>query len=157
MATRDGSRALTAILGIIAAVLAVAVTGVAVYLVTSSRNADPVPPAVTTVIEHTVSSPDPVPTVTQEVTVEVPAGTVPALGATCLESEARQFGTDANGLSLVCTYLGAGGGYQWVRHVAEDGQVHRVGEPCDPAVDRVSRDPSGLAIMCGGQTWVTGL
>ncbi|RPA65957.1 hypothetical protein EF294_03105 [Gordonia oryzae] len=97
----------------------------------------------------------PTPTVTETTTEEpTPTGSTPVQGGQCFESEARSFGTAADGTSLVCAYLGAGGGYQWVLHGDNDGETHNIGDPCDPSVDSVSTDPQGKAILCGGQTWV---
>ncbi|MFT3659817.1 MAG: hypothetical protein QM809_00010 [Gordonia sp. (in: high G+C Gram-positive bacteria)] len=162
-AERKGSQVATSwILGVVAALLAVAVAVVAVVIVMSD---EPEPPAAAPVTETVMktetaaSTTTPVvtttaaPEITQTPEPVVPAGSPVAQGQPCLASEARQFKTDAAGNSLVCAPMGAAG-FSWVQHGNDDGGVHRIGEPCDPAVDSVSRDPSGLAILCGGQTWV---
>ncbi|OZC32112.1 hypothetical protein CJJ17_11885 [Gordonia polyisoprenivorans] len=77
------------------------------------------------------------------------------LGGSCLESEASTFGTAADGTSLVCTYLGAGGGYQWVRHAQTDGEIHNVGDPCDSSGPPVSETPDGKAIICVSDGTIT--
>ncbi|MGW0036207.1 hypothetical protein [Gordonia sp. NPDC003376] len=100
--------------------------------------------------------PAPTDTVTETATREFQSGSVVAEGSPCFETEARSFGTAADGTSLVCIYVGAGGGYRWVQHAEDDGSVHNIGDPCDSSVDRVARDPEGRAIMCGGDTWVAG-
>lgn len=97
------------------------------------------------------------PAETSATTTPVPAaaGSSIVQDGPCFEAEARTFGTDANGQSLVCTYMGSGG-YAWVMHAPISGGVHRIGDPCDPAVDTVAQDADGRAVMCGGDTWVGG-
>ncbi|WP_059034948.1 hypothetical protein [Gordonia desulfuricans] len=113
---------------------------------TSPASASPVP----------APTPAPTQTVTETATAAVPTGSVAAEGSPCLESEARSFGTAADGTSLVCVFLGADAGHRWVRHAEDDDSVHTIGEPCDSSVDRVSRDRQGRAILCGGTTWTAG-
>lgn len=156
--SRTRSSTLTWVLGAITAILAAAVTGTVVFVVMSMNDDAPSAqaPATATVVE-TATPPPPPPTTTPEPVVAEPAaGSTPIEGGACLEGESRNFGTSASGQSLVCTYMGAGGGFRWVRHASNDGSVHHLGEPCDRAVDQVSQDPSGRAIMCGGDTWVDG-
>jgi len=154
---------LIAVLGTIAAVLAVAL-GVAVTLVLVGGDDESTTagPATRTVTRSAIAPADPAapaapttPTTTSD-PAPVASGSAVVAGGPCLESEARSFGTDAAGQSLVCIYLGAGGGFQWVGHGDNSGEVHRIGEPCDSTVDKVAQDPDGRAIMCGGQTWVAG-
>ena len=149
-------------LATIVVLLAIALIGAALWLLTrntdDSASAPPSPVTVTetstplttqvTVTEQPQPQPQP--------TIVVPQASTPVEGGTCYESEARRFATAANGMSVVCVYMGAGGGFKWARHAENDGSVHNLGEPCDPAVDRVAQDPSGKAIMCGGQYWVDG-
>ncbi|MGO3328034.1 hypothetical protein [Gordonia sp. (in: high G+C Gram-positive bacteria)] len=106
--------------------------------------------------QSTATVDPPAPEVTTDDVVPEPIGSTPTEGGSCLETEARSFATSAGGQSLVCTYMGAGGGYMWVGHAENNGAVHNIGDPCDSSVDRVSQDPSGKAIMCGGDTWVGG-
>ncbi|MCF8587452.1 hypothetical protein [Gordonia liuliyuniae] len=96
------------------------------------------------------------PATTTEYVAPEPAGSTPVQGGPCFEAEVRSFATSADGQNLVCTYMGTGGGYVWVSHAENDGSVHDIGDPCDSSVDRVAQDPSGQAIMCGGDTWVGG-
>lgn len=151
------------VLAALIAVLAVAVAVVAVLVFTRHESTTASAPTPVTV-RVTASTPPPTvtpttasaPTATVETPTETPTGSTPIQGGPCYESEARSFGTADDGTSLVCTYMGADGGFVWVAHAGNDGSVHNLGEPCDPSVDQVAQDPSGKAIMCGGQVWVSG-
>ncbi|MFZ2510545.1 MAG: hypothetical protein WAW85_05575 [Gordonia sp. (in: high G+C Gram-positive bacteria)] len=151
-----GSGKTTGTLAAVAAVLVIALGAVLAYLIVTNRDNPPTAPVTATVMETSTPPPTATTTETQYVVPETPAGSAVVEGGHCLETEARSFGTDPNGQSLVCTYMGAGGGYVWVQHATNSGEIHNIGEPCDPAVDSVAQDPSGKAIMCGGQTWVGG-
>lgn len=157
---RRSSR-LTGVLCVIAFLLVAALVVAVIFVIVDSRRDNSTSATVTmtaTTTPPASSTPPaaaPTPTVTETATEEpTPTGSTPVQGGQCYESEARSFGTAADGTSLVCAYLGAGGGYQWVLHGDNDGETHNIGEPCDPSVDRVSTDPQGKAILCGGQTWV---
>lgn len=154
---RDGrSGALTAMLGILAAVLLASV-GVAVTLIVMSGDDDPVaaPPVIETVVESAAPPPPP-PVETEPAYVPpTPTGSAVVQGGPCFESEVRSFGTSADGQSLVCIYAG-GDGYAWVGHGANSGEVHNIGDPCSSPEDQVAVDPSGRAIMCGGSVWTAG-
>ncbi|WP_298440528.1 hypothetical protein [Gordonia sp. (in: high G+C Gram-positive bacteria)] len=157
MASRD--RSTTILLAIVATLLAIAVAVVVTIVVLHRGTGDAAPPAgATATVIETAPAPPPVSTTTETAYVPppVPTGSTVVEGGPCLESEARSFGTAADGESLVCNYMGADGGYVWVGHAENSGEVHDIGEPCDISVDRVAQDPSGKAIMCGGETWVGG-
>ena len=157
--SRNGSSRTSVVLSMIAVVLIIAIGTLVVLILMENAKPDPAsaPTAVTeTVIESATPAPPPEVTTPEYTPPPAPAGSAVVQGGQCLPSEARSFGTDANGQSLVCTYMGADGGYRWVQHAPNSGQVHNIGDPCDPAVDSVAQDPSGKAIMCGGQTWVDG-
>lgn len=151
------------VLGALIAVLAVTLAAVGVMVFTHHDTTTASAPTPVTVRVTASTPPPPVtttatspPTATLETPTETPTGSTPVQGGPCYESEARSFGTAADGTSLVCTYMGADGGFVWVAHAGNDGSVHNLGEPCDPSVDQVAQDPSGKAIMCGGQVWVSG-
>ncbi|GAA2379594.1 hypothetical protein GSI01S_06_02110 [Gordonia sihwensis NBRC 108236] len=153
MATRHVTRILVAVAVLLAVAVAVAVT---IVLMDPQRSNDAAAPPATVTVSVTQSPPsqterpDP-PAVEEPVTEEAP----PVVeGSECSDSEVRTFQTDASGRSLVCGYSGRPTPH-WLQHGDDDGSVHNVGDPCDSSVDRVSRDPSGLFIMCGGSTWVT--
>ena len=165
------------ILGIVAFVLVAALAVSIVYLVSktgeSSSAAAPTTVTVTpsqpavAAEAHTTATSDPSettslpatteapPAVAETTTEAVPTGSAVVENGQCLESEARSFGTAADGTSLVCIYTRPGV-LTWVGHAENDGSVHNLGDPCDSSVDRVAQDPSGKAIMCGGTTWVGG-
>lgn len=153
----DRSRQVTWVLAGIAVLLVAVFAVLAAYTFTRDRgdSADAAPVTVT-VTSTPAQAPAPAPAPPPVNTQPAPTGSTPSEGGFCYESEARSFGTAAGGTSLVCNYMGADGGFRWVRHADNDGSVHNLGEPCDPAVDKVAQDPSGKAIMCGGQLWVDG-
>ncbi|GAC59010.1 hypothetical protein GOHSU_68_00020 [Gordonia hirsuta DSM 44140 = NBRC 16056] len=163
MASRSGNSKVTGLLAGTALVLALALAASVTYLLTRGAQAEPSAGPHTVVVTETNDSVPPQPADPQPQTPEQqgqadPAPSVSAvvLDGPCLESQVRQFGTDVTGTSVVCAYVGPGGGFRWVRHADRSAEVHNVGAPCDSAVDRVAQDPSGLAIMCAGDTWVTG-
>lgn len=159
MAGNGRSGVLTAMLGIVAALLLAGV-GVAVTLIVTSNDDEPAAAAPSPVTETVVESPPPPPpppVTTEPVDVPpAPTGSVVVQGGPCLESEVRSFGTSADGQSLVCTYMGADGGFVWVGHAPNSGGVHNIGDPCSSPEDQVAVDPSGKAIMCGGSVWTDG-
>lgn len=166
---RRSSRAVWAMAVVVVALLA-AVGAVAWFIIDAESSDTDVatdePAAVTVSITPTTTTEEPAPPAaevappaavpTTTVQPVQPPASVPVEGGSCLESEARSFGTSADGQNLVCIYMGGAGRYAWVRHGENSGQVHNIGEPCDPAVDQVAVDPDGKAIMCGGQYWTTG-
>ncbi|WP_279104272.1 hypothetical protein [Gordonia paraffinivorans] len=147
------------VLAVLASVLVLALVIGILYVFTTRRaeddRAEPTPVTVTRTSTPPAPPSTPPPPAAPAPTPEQ-AGSVPVEGGPCHESEARSFATAANGTSLVCVYMGAGGGFRWSQHAENDGSVHNIGDPCDLAVDRVAQDPSGKAIMCGGDTWVGG-
>ncbi|MCR5976862.1 hypothetical protein GDN83_03730 [Gordonia jinghuaiqii] len=155
---QDRSRQITWVLAGIAALLVFVFVVLAVYLFTRDSGDDrtDAAPVTVTVTSTPTQEPSPTPAPPPVTTRPAPTGSTPSEGGPCFEWEARSFGTAADGTSLVCNYMGADGGFRWVGHADNDGSVHNLGEPCDPAVDKVAQDPSGKAIMCGGQFWVDG-
>lgn len=154
----DRTRSIVWTLAAVAVILVTVLVGLSVYAATKNGDDRAAPAPVTVTVSNTPTEqrpprPTPPPPVTAPPTQ---TGSTPTEGGFCYESEARSFGTAADGTSLVCVYMGASGGYRWARHAENDGSVHNLGEPCDPAVDKVAQDPSGRAIMCGGQLWVDG-
>lgn len=115
----DNKRSLTPVLSIIAAVLAIAVAVAITFVIVSSNNNDDEPsaPVTATVSQPVPQTTTPAPqetTPSQETYVPPaePSGSPVVEGGQCFESEARSYGTDANGKSLVCTDIGAG--FRWV-------------------------------------------
>ncbi|MHC3004255.1 hypothetical protein [Gordonia sp. GN26] len=157
---QDRSRQIIWVLAGIATLLVAVFVVLATYTFTRDRggSADAAPVTVTVTSSPAEEpAPQPAPVTPPPVTTQPePTGSTPYEGGPCFESEARSFGTAADGTSLVCNYMGADGDFRWVQHADNDGSVHNLGEPCDPAVDKVAQDPSGKAIMCGGQFWVDG-
>lgn len=154
--SRNESRT-SVLLGAVAGLLVIGVGAFVVLISASHDQQESAVPAVTEiVIDSAAPAPPPVVVAPAEAPPPVPAGSVVVQGGQCLPSEVRSFGTDVNGQSLVCTSMGAVGGYVWVGHAPNSGEVHNIGEPCDPAVDGVAQDPAGYAIMCGGETWTDG-
>ncbi|WP_328856628.1 DUF4190 domain-containing protein [Williamsia herbipolensis] len=73
----------------------------------------------------------------------------PVLNESCSEGQASVIATDANtGQNIVCTFLGAGGGYKWVQTAEVSPGTHERGDSCDPATDRVGRTAAGTALIC---------
>ncbi len=140
----------------VAALVGLVITAVGLTACGSDEPVEPVtvvvtststPPSSTTFTGTTAAVPE-APAVT-------PAAAPVGEGLPC--TNIRQFGTDENtGRSLVCAGMGAGNPSRWVRHGEVAAEIHRVGEPCDPAQDNVAKDAAGKAIMCGGTTWVYG-
>ncbi|WP_232715501.1 hypothetical protein [Gordonia metallireducens] len=157
---QDRSRQITWVLAGIATLLVAVFVVLATYTFTRDRgsSADAAPVTVTvTSTPDPEPAPQPAPATPPPVTTQPePTGSTPVRGGVCLETEDRQFGVAADGTSVVCVYSHPTDDYRWSRHADNDGSVHNLGEPCDPAVDKVAQDPSGKAIMCGGQFWVDG-
>ena len=170
---KSSAARVTWILAVIAVILLVAVAVVVILIVNdrhsfNDETAEPTTSLVTATATETPPSTHsamtqsattlvpPAPEVTTDEPVPEPTGSTPISGGPCLAWEVRSFATSPDGQDLVCNYLGADGGYVWVGHAENDGTVHSIGDPCDSSVDRVAHDPSGKAIMCGGDTWVGG-
>ncbi|MDS1114323.1 hypothetical protein RD149_11155 [Gordonia westfalica] len=153
----DRSRQVTWVLAGIAVLLVAVFAVLAAYTFTRDRgdSADAAPVTVT-VTSTPAQAPAPAPAPPPVTTQPAPTGSTPSEGGVCHESEDRSFGVAADGTSLVCVYAHPTDDHRWSRHSNNDGSVHNLGEPCDPAVDKVAQDPSGKAIMCGGQFWVDG-
>lgn len=146
------------VLGVVAALLAIGVAVFVALIVSSSNSEEHAEPPVT-VTESVVVQPSTTTSILVPPPPAVqPSGSVVVEGGQCWESEARSFGTSASGQSLVCIYMGATGGYRWVQHAPNSGEVHNIGDPCNYPDDQVAVDPAGKVIMCGGpnSTWSAG-
>lgn len=157
MAGNSRSGVLTAMLGVVAGLLLVTLGAAVTFIVVSGDSEPAAAPPATEIVVESAAPPPPVTTEPAYVP-PAPSGSVVVRGGQCWESEVRSFGTSAAGESLVCTYMGANGGYVWVGHAANSGEVHNIGEPCNHPDDQVAVDPSGKAIMCGGPNsfWTDG-
>ncbi|WP_454162436.1 hypothetical protein [Gordonia iterans] len=145
------------VLGVVAALLAIGIAVFVTLIVSSSNSEERAEPAVT-VTESVVVQPSTTTSIHAPPPSQVqPSGSLVVQGGQFWESEARSFGTSASGQSLVCIYGGAGG-YRWVQHAPNSGEVHNIGDPCNHPDDQVAVDPEGKVIMCGGpnSTWSAG-
>jgi hypothetical protein len=116
---------------------------------TAAPSLEPAPEAIPTQSAASATTVEPEP----ELAPPTAGGGVVTVGQPC--STPSTIGTDVStGADIVCVYMGAGAGSQWVSSVPIVG-VNNAGDPCSPS-DGASRTPEGLAIMCVQGEWVHG-
>lgn len=90
-------------------------------------------------------------------TVLAPASAhaAPVIGANCSKAQANDLRYTARHTPTVCAWMGAHGGFKWVRTAHVDPTVRKLGTACNNRYP-VARTPRGKAVVCSGGRWVYG-
>ncbi|MGV9713344.1 hypothetical protein ACWDTI_22090 [Gordonia sp. NPDC003424] len=86
-----------------------------------------------------------------------PAGAdaAPIIGTTCTKAQANDLRYTARHQPTVCAWMGAHGGFKWVRTARVDPTVRTLGSHCNNQYP-VAKTPRGKAVVCVNRRWVYG-